>query len=145
VAEERINVTCMDPAMTEVDAHFGVNEKPDKRKFDHVFGEGPHHQQRFDDLFAGPHAASRARVPALHVADAFKDMFGQDLSVPSSPHPSALQTPVATAQHARAQLNQHAQARSSQQPITNTGAKRPPKQKKCQCKQHTFELKPLVI
>ena len=179
VAEERINVTCMDPAMTEVDAHFGVNEKPDKRKFDHVFGEGPHHQQRFDDLFAGPHAASRARVPAPHVADAYNDMFGQDLSVPSSPHPSALQTParvtalhgadafndmfgqdlcvassphpsalqtpVAIAQYTQPQLSQYTQVLSRQQPITNTGARRPPKQKKCQCKQHTLELKPLVI
>jgi len=137
VAEERINATCMDPATTEVDAHFGVSEKPDKRKFEDVFGEGPHNQQRFDDFFASAHAAPGGRVPALHVADAFNDMFGQVLSVPSSPHPSALETPVAIAQHAQAQARQ--------QPITNTDVKRHAKQKKCQCKLHTLELKPLVI
>jgi hypothetical protein len=146
----------MDPATAEVDAMYGVDGNHDKRKFDDYFGHGLHNEQAFDALFDNVYAAAASHAQEVHPADAYNDAFGHDLPVPSSPKPVATGIPPQLSYLAQAHAAQQRQSSHHQAPAihntqphpqtqANASAKKAAKEKKCNCKLHTFPLRELVM
>ena len=154
----------MDPATAELDAMYGTNRPHDKRKFDDHFGHGPHNEQAFDALFDDVYAAAASHAQEMRPADAYNDVFGQDLPVPSSPKPMAIgrhqqafaihntqpeSTYLAQAHAAQQGQSSHHQALSihNTQPQIqpDASAKKAAKDRKCMCKLHEFPLRELIM